>query len=201
MKNSAVLFVLIMALCARGEAQTNFNDSLSRSRNTLTEHYMVTLGAFALVNIGSGFLVASQTQGEAKYAWRMNAYWNFINLGIAGLGYLGARKALSKTYSLAENEKAQLSVEKTYVLNFGLDLFYIAGGFYLRERGESETNLLSKQQYKGYGASIAIQGGCLAIMDAIMTTLHHHNSIRVNNKLKALELHAGPGAVALTWNL
>ena len=200
MKNSVFLFVLAMALSIQGLGQANFNDSLARSRNTLTEHYMVTLGAFALVNIGSGFLAAAQTR-EATYAWRMNAYWNFINLGIAGLGYLGARRALLKTYSLAENEKAQLSVEKTYVLNFGLDLVYIAGGFYLRERGVSETNLLSKDQYRGYGTSIAIQGGCLAVMDAIMTTLHHHNSARLNNKLKSLELHAGPGAVALTWNL
>ncbi len=122
---------------------------------------MVTLGAWATANIASGFIIASQTQGEAKYVWRMNAYWNFINLGLAGMGYLNARKSMMKKSGLADNLTAQQSIEKLYVFNLGLDLVYITGGFYLRERGNSQTKANSRDQFKGYGTSIAIQGGFL----------------------------------------
>jgi len=181
------------------EAQQSFNDSIAYSRNRTTEKAMIVLGSWAAVNIGSGFIIAGQTQGEAKYFWQMNAYWNLINGGLAVMGYLNARKAMTRKYDLADNVKAQLSIEKLYVLNFGLDIAYIAGGFFLREKGMNETNLKSQDQLKGYGSSIAVQGGFLLLMDGVMIMLHHKNSIRLNNKLKNLETGIGPGGLGLTY--
>ena len=180
--------------------QFSFNDSLARSRNRITQNAMVTLGAWATANIASGFIIASQTQGEAKYVWRMNAYWNFINLGLAGMGYVNARKSMMKKFGLADNLTAQQSIEKLYVFNLGLDLVYITGGFYLRERGNSQTKINSRDQFKGYGTSIAIQGGFLLLMDGVMIMLHHKNTIRLNSGIRRLELNAGPGGLGMVYH-
>jgi hypothetical protein len=201
MRNTLLLFLIVMICALRGAAQTmSFNDSLSLSRNAITRSDMVGLGSFAVANIISGFAIGAATTGETRYFWRMNGYWNIVNLGVAGLGYLGANKAFKRTYTLAQNEAAQLAVEKTYVLNFGLDMVYITGGFYLRERGNSETNPDSRNQYKGYGTSISVQGGFLLLMDGVMVLLHHKNSIRLNKRLTQLALSSAPGGVGLSYS-
>jgi hypothetical protein len=133
MKKVSVLLVGLL-LFVTAYAQRDFNDSIAYSRNHTTEKAMIVLGSWAALNIASGFIIAGQAQGEAKYFWRMNAYWNLVNGGLAVMGYLGARKAMLRKYDLAQNEKAQLSIEKLYSFNLGLDLAYIAGGFYLREK-------------------------------------------------------------------
>ena len=132
MRKISVLLISLF-LAGNSMAQQNFNDSIAYSRNNITQKAMITLGSWAAVNIASGFIVAGQTQGESKYFWQMNAYWNLINGGLAIMGYINARKAMARKYDLAENESAQLSMEKLYAFNFGLDLAYIATGFYLRE--------------------------------------------------------------------
>lgn len=182
-------------------AQKNFNDSIANSRNRITEKAMIVLGSWAAVNIASGFIIAGQTQGETKYIWQMNAYWNLINGGLAVMGYIGARKAMARKFGLADNIAAQQSIEKLYAFNFGLDLAYIAGGFYLREKGANTTNIKSQDQLKGYGTSILIQGGFLLLMDGIVFSLHHKNSVRLNNKIKSLELGAGPNGIGLSYAL
>jgi hypothetical protein len=195
-----IYFLLIcISFCLGAFAQRNFNDSLAYSRNRTTEKAMITLGSWAAANIISGFIVAGQTQGEAKYAWQMNAYWNLINEGLAIMGYINARKAMAKKYGFADNEAEQASIEKLYALNLGLDLAYIAGGFFLREKGMNTENMKSRDQLRGYGTSIVIQGGFLLLMDGVMITLHHRNSVRLNKKLKILELGAGPNGLGLSY--
>jgi len=193
----SVLAGLLLLMSAK--AQGDFDDSIAYSRNRITQKAMTVLGSWAALNIVSGFIIAGQKQGEAKYFWQMNAYWNLVNGGLAVMGYIGVRKAMAKKYSISENESAQLSIEKLYTFNFGLDLAYIAGGFFLREKGINETNIKSQDQFKGYGASIVVQGGFLLLMDGFMIILHHRNSVRINNKLKGLDLGSGPNGLGLTY--
>jgi hypothetical protein len=199
MKRLLFLPVLILFVSI-GIAQPDFNDSLSQSRNHITHEAMLTLGSWAMANIAGGFIIASQTQGETKYVWRMNAYWNFINLGLAGMGYINVRKAMLKRYSLSENLSAQEAIEKLYVLNLGLDLVYITGGFYLRERGNNQEKQNSRDQFKGYGTSIVIQGGFLLLMDAVMISLHHKNTVRLNDKIRRLELNTSSGGLGMIYH-
>jgi hypothetical protein len=196
------VFILLISLFLSGSAlsQQSFNDSVAISRNRITEKAMITLGSWALANIVSGFIIAGQTQGVEKYAWKMNAYWNLVNGGLAIMGYINVRKAMARKYSLAENESEQISFEKLYAFNFGLDLAYIATGFYLREKGMNNSNQKSQDQLSGYGTSIIIQGGFLLIMDGIVLSLHHKNSVRLNKKLKGLELVAGPNGLGLNYS-
>ena len=160
------------------------NDSLAYARNLVTKTAMLTLGTWAVANITSGFIVSGQATGTTKYVWQMNAYWNFVNLGLAGMGYVRALKENKKTFSLLEDYDAQNALEKIYLFNFGLDLGYIGGGLYLRERGLNSTNLKTSTQLQGYGTSIVIQGGFLLLMDGVMILIHHHNTLRVRQHLK-----------------
>jgi hypothetical protein len=52
----------------------------------------------------------------------------------------------------------------------------------------------------GYGTSIIVQGGFLLLMDGIVLSLHHKNSVRLNKKLKSLELGAGPNGLGLRYS-
>jgi hypothetical protein len=195
--------ILLLSFClALGDssiAQKNFNDSIARARNRTTCTAMITLGSWALANIASGFIIAGNTQGEAKYAWRLNGYWNFINLGLAGMGYLNALKAASRKYSFTDNYEAQHALEKIYVLNFGLDIAYMAGGLYLRERGNSASPGKSADELRGYGSSIIIQGGFLLLMDGLMIRIHQKNTSRMNKILRQFDLDAGPGGLGVSY--
>jgi hypothetical protein len=194
------LFLIFLLYAATVQSQQAFNDSIANSRNRISKTAMITLGSWAAANITTGFIVAAQTQGEAKYFWKMNAYFNLVNGGLAVMGYLGVRKAMAKKYGFAENESAQLSIEKLYIFNFGLDIAYISTGFFLREKGMNSSNIKTRDQLQGYGTSVIVQGGFLLIMDGIVLSLHHKNSVRLNNKLKNLELNAGPNGFGLVYS-
>jgi hypothetical protein len=187
-------------LSAEVFGQQEFNDSIAITRNRITEKAMIALGGWAILNISSGFILAGQTQGQSHYFWQMNAYWNLVNGGLAFLGYVRARKAMTRKYGLSENESEQLSIEKLYAFNLGLDLVYISTGFYLRDKGMNNGNMKSGDQLTGYGTSIIVQGSFLLLMDGIVLSLHHRNSIRLNKKLKSLELTSGPNGLGLRYD-
>ena len=83
---------------------------------------MITLGSWSALNIASGFIIAGTTHGEAHYAWQMNAYWNFINLGLSAAALLQTRRSMGQSSSLDGNVKAQEAIGKLYAVNFGLDV-------------------------------------------------------------------------------
>lgn len=173
-----------------GRAQPTFNDSIATARNQLIKRSMLTLGSWAVVNIGTGFAIAPGTQGQTQYFWRMNGYFNLVNLGLAAMGYFNAVKAANKTYSLADNIRQQAAIEKIYLFNMGLDLAYIGVGAYLDERGNAIDirTVKSRDQLKGYGTSVIAQGGFLLLMDGVVFLLHHHNTSRLYRKLEQLNL-------------
>lgn len=197
MKKLIPLFILLIATSSI-KAQ-HFNDSIAFSRYVLNDKAMRTLGTFATANIISGFILANNTHGEAKYFWHMNAYWNLANLGIAGLNLLQTQLVPLKHYSFTGNLKEQLKIEKTYVLNLGLDAGYITTGILLRSKGKVTTDINKQDRLKGYGTSIIVQGALLGVMDIVMLSLHHKNTERMHNRLNSLELTAAPGALALTY--
>ena len=169
----------------RSRLASTIRDSIAWSRNHTTRAAMLTLGSWATLNIASGFIVSNRQVGPTRYAWQMNAYWNIVNLGLAGMGYLHAVKEVKKSFSALENYDAQLTLEKIYYFNLGLDLGYIATGLFLHERGMNTTNAKTSAQLQGYGTSILIQGGFLLIMDGTMILLHHRNTARARARLQA----------------
>ena len=198
MKNGLLYFIFAIVF-TNVKAQSNFNDSLAQSRNRISKNTMIVLGSWSVANICTGLIIAGNTSGKTKYAWLMNAYWNGFNFALSSLAYVGIRQAASMHFGFTDNYKAQHSIEKLYVFNGGLDLAYIAGGFYIAERGISESDFEKRSKLKGYGTCIVIQGCFLLAMDTIVFSLHHRNTRRMDRKLQKWEIEAGPGSLGINF--
>ena len=138
-----------------------FSEQRIRHQKTLG----IALGGYALANIAVGSIAAGTTAGETKYFHRMNVYWNLFNLGIAGAGLVGSRKKNPDGETLGEAIKQHQNMKQVLLFNAGLDMAYIVGGAYLRERGENKPD--KADQLRGYGRSVMVQGGFLLAFDVV----------------------------------
>jgi hypothetical protein len=108
----------------------------------------------------------------------MNAYWNVVNLALAGFGYYGSASADPASFNLFSSVKEHYSMEKILLLNAGLDAAYVATGLYLTERAKNSTS--QADRLRGFGQSIILQGGFLLVFDAAMYFIHnsHVNQLK-----------------------
>ncbi|WP_090169823.1 DUF6992 family protein [Neolewinella agarilytica] len=126
---------------------------------------MLTLGGWAVANIAVGVSLQGGAEGSTKHFHRMNALWNTVNLGIAGLGYLTAIKSDPAGWDLASSLSKHQSFQKILLFNAGLDVGYIMGGLYLTERAKRPN--VNADQLKGFGRSIMLQGAFLFAFDLV----------------------------------
>ena len=149
----------------------DFSEQRIRHQKTLG----LTLGGYALANIAVGSVAAGQTTGETNYFHRMNVYWNLFNLGIAGAGLLGPRKRSADGETLGAAIRQHQNMKQVLLFNAGLDVAYVVGGAYLRERGRSQRGTAGlpnskpdkADQLRGYGKSVMLQGGFLFAFDMV----------------------------------
>ncbi len=106
----------------------------------------------------------------------MNLIWGITNLGISILGYSGTQSKSDQLLNRAQSSIAQQKIEKTFLLNGGLDLVYVGTGAYLRHRGDTHNS----PQLRGYGSSVILQGAFLLLFDATMYSAERRNG----NKLR-----------------
>lgn len=59
--------------------------------------------------------------------------------------------------------ESQHKMEKALVFKAGLDLAYIATGFYLKEKAKNTND--NTDRFQGYGESLLLQGGFLFFFD------------------------------------
>lgn len=128
---------------------------------------MLILGFWAVSNIIWGGISMRKAQGESKGFHEMNFYWNLVNLLIAGIGYWQAQQE-NLDLNIWQTIENQQSITKILWLNFGLDLGYIAGGFFLIERGLRKAKI----RLVGFGKSIVMQGLFLLVFDGILVGFH-----------------------------
>lgn len=195
MKIKRFLIPTLLLIGMKGWAQQNFHDSLALERIQLHKNNMLILGAWAGANIIQGSISAGNAKGSDHYFHQMNAYWNTVNLAIAGLGVLSAKKQAVKKYTAAENIFEQQKIEKVLLLNTGLDAAYIMTGFYLKERG----NRLNSDQSVGYGNSLLLQGGFLLVFDIIQYFQHRRNSKLLEQVLRNWQLGTTQNGIGLTY--
>jgi hypothetical protein len=124
---------------------------------------MWILGSWAVLNLLVGTIRGIQTRGQVQAFHQMNAYWNLVNLGIAGYGYWQASQ-VSLVVNFWEVLTAQQQIEKVLLFNAALDLGYMAVGFFLIEKGLR----LEKERWIGFGKSILLQGAFLLLFDGIL---------------------------------
>ena len=127
---------------------------------------MTVLGAWSLSNILIGGVMRQRTEYKQHYFHEMNATWNLVNLGIAGLGYFTLPDISQWTAleGLRELEK----LDRILLFNAGLDIAYMALGYALIERGQR----LASDRFLGYGRSLILQGAFLFVFDSAFAYLH-----------------------------
>jgi hypothetical protein len=189
-----VFACFLVICCFSATAQFNL-EQFNKERSQLTKNGMLVLGSWSVANIITGGIGLSNNSGEAEYFHRMNLIWGSVNLVIAGASYLSLthRKA---DLSFGDTRKEQSRIEKTFLLNGTLDLVYITAGFYLCEKGNSNSN---PNKYKGFGKSVIMQGAGLLLFDGIMYVLHVNHGKRFWKVLDGLQL--APNALGLNIRL
>jgi len=136
---------------------------INTERINRTKKGMVVLGSWAAINLISSPILRNQATGSEKYFHEMNGYWNAVNLVIAGAGYFGLRKQKPASFTLSQTFEEQQKIEKLLLFNSGLDIGYVFAGLYLNQRGINNND----ERLEGYGESLVLQGGFLAVFDLI----------------------------------
>ena len=157
---------------------------------------MTILAAWAGVNIIQGSISATNATGSDQSFFRMNAYWNLVNLGIAGYGLVMVRKELAKTCTFSENLLQQQKTERLLLLNSGLDLAYIATGLYLNEHGKR----LNSDQSVGFGKSLVLQGAFLLVFDLVQYGNHRRNGKILEQQLGNLQLSTTANGIGISYH-
>lgn len=173
------------------------SDSIATDRYNQNKTNMTILAAWAGVNIIQGSISATNATESGPYFFRMNAYWNLVNLGIASVGLFQLRKELKRSYTLTQNHLAQQKLEKILLLNSGLDLAYIATGLLLKENGNRLNNLRNT----GFGNSLLLQGAFLLVFDLVQYGNHRRNGKLLEGQLSKLQIQASPNGIGLSLPL
>jgi hypothetical protein len=145
-------------------------DEYNQERLKLTENLMIGLGSWSVANMGVSGVGWATTNHEAKYFHQMNVMWSGVNLLIAVPSYLRAKNTDRKGISFSETYRIQNRKEKVFLFNTALDLLYVSGGFYLKQRASVDAN--NYYRFRGWGNSLIMQGGFLFILDLTATLLH-----------------------------
>ncbi|RSK50947.1 DUF6992 family protein [Hymenobacter rigui] len=147
-------------------------DLINHARELLVERGMAVLGTWALLNLlVSGYYVArTDARTVAHHFHLMNVGWNVVNALLAVWGILSANPQHVAGLSLPESIAAQQRFEHILLLNAGLDLIYIAIGYWLRTRAPKAAR---PEQMEGYGRSVLLQGAFLTLCDAGFYLLYH----------------------------
>ena len=124
---------------------------------------MLILGAWAITNIIIGIIGANWSSGTRKQFFVMNAGWNVVNLVLAGIGIYVALTTNPAALGLYETVGAHQGIQKTLLFNAGLDIGYIAIGFYLIEKGKNTTK--HQDRWQGFGQALLLQGAFLFVFD------------------------------------
>ncbi|MEP6710829.1 MAG: hypothetical protein ABJA37_00355 [Ferruginibacter sp.] len=172
-------------------------DNFNLKKQKINKNGFLILGSWSAANIIYGSIATSQTQGSNKYFHQMNAIWNGITLAFVAAGYLGAKKESGLSYEQAL--KKQATIEKIFLFNAGLDVAYIAVGFYLKER--SKTTAKNPDRLKGHGESVALQGSALLLFDVMMYSIHNSHGKQLYEMANKVQLATTENGIGLLVKL
>jgi len=155
--------------------------TFNAERISIQQTGMQVLGSWALANIIIGGINSTQTHGESSAFWQMNAGWNIVNASIAGFGYFTQSMPTTLSGTIAE----QHSIETLLAVNAGLDLAYIVGGFYLREKAKTSDQ---ETRLRGFGNAIILQGAFLLLFDAALYAANAHHGKQLQSIIQSISL-------------
>lgn len=169
-----LLLVLCTLCCTIVFCQTAELLSFNELRLNTNKQAMYGLGGWAIGNIVVGSALMNQQRGTKKYFHQMNVGWGAVNLGIASVSLWMALKTDAASFDLESTWKAQHDMQKILLFNAGLDIGYMMGGLYLRERASRPG--ANYDRLRGFGNSILLQGAFLFVFDLTVFWLHQKNN-------------------------
>ncbi len=181
-------------LMAQGEVDLA---SFNLRRIQTNKKAMLVLGGWATANILAGSVLAGRSEGTRKHFHQMNAYWNTVNLAIAGFGYYQATKEMPTELGLAATVKEQYGIQQALIFNAGLDLAYMASGAYMIER--SRRGSRHSERLKGFGQSLILQGGFLFLFDIGVFFIQQSHQPELQQFLGNVSL--GPTGIGFRWKI
>lgn len=165
------LVLLFTIFSIRAICQQISPDQFNREGTKITRQSMLALGAWGGANLLYSGIASASATGSNKYFHQMNLIWGGVNftLGAAALTFTKYKEGLDFGQSL----KKQLGIEKLFLFNTGLDVAYVVGGFYFKEKAKNSS--CQYDRYHGYGNSIILQGAALFLYDGAMYFIHHNH--------------------------
>jgi hypothetical protein len=189
------IIICLLLFSSYLQGQSNVWDSLNKRRLAINQQHLYVLGAWAGANIVQGTISASNTTGSARYLHQMNAYWNTVNLAIAGLGIWALKMQLNQAITPAGLMKEQKTVEKLLLLNTGLDVAYIMTGLYMKEKGLR----LNNDRNTGFGNSLVLQGSFLLVLDLVQYFAHQKNGKAIQEQANKIQWGVGANGLGLSY--
>ena len=170
MKNVTILVILcLLAGSLETVVAEDFTlEDLDQRRNSINAAGMLALGSWSAANIGLNSVLYFTTDEDIRYFYQMNALWNVVNLGIAGLGYFGSVRA-APSGDLFGAVDAQYGIEKALLFNAGLDTAYMMSGLLLMQYAENTNR--NPEMFRGYGQSLPLHGGFLFVFDLLVCAI------------------------------
>jgi len=182
-----ILLSILILSCLSCFGQTNQDlQEFNQQRKHITELGMITLGTWAVGNMAVNGLLMPKADGQQFYFYQMNTIWNAVNLVIAGIGFYSASKIQPASLGLAGSVDAYHNMGKILLFNAGLDLTYIVGGLYLKERGKNTDN--KPERLAGYGNAVILQGAFLFTFDMALYFILNAQNDKLNALLQNVSL-------------
>ena len=163
-----VTLIWLLVFATQCHSQVFNPDDFNHKRIQIIKNSSAILGIWGAANIIYSGIATSSSNGSEMYFYKMNLIWGSVNflIGTAGYIFLKNKDGLSYSQSL----KKQMSIEKLYLFNTGLDVAYIVGGFYFKAK--ASTVNVNHDKNKGYGESIVLQGSALLLYDGTLSLIH-----------------------------
>lgn len=192
-----ILLICLACFSLQSSSQKIDLTKFEKERVRTSKNAMIVLAGWSAVNIVGSGIATNTSNKENRNFHQMNVMWGGINLAIAGLGYWGANREKIDNPTLEGVMKRQRRIEKTYLINAGLDVVYVGAGLLMNKTADNQKN---PDKFRGYGNSIMMQGGFLLLYDGIMYAIHRSHGKQLKGMGDKVRLDVGPGAVSLTYN-
>jgi len=198
MKKLFFIGFLVLFFTFDAWSQTSGLAEFNTERLQVNKIGMIVLGSWALGNMGTNaLLLRNPSSVEQGHFYRMNIFWNVVNLALAVPGLRHSLITDPASINMAETVAEYHQMGKVLMFNAGLDVAYITGGFLLKEMAKTRDK--KKDIMRGYGRSLILQGGFLLAFDILLFTALQTKNAKLTELLSNLSIGANGIGLALKF--
>lgn len=169
-----LLTIGLFALCYPTQAQQDRMQAFDNRMKQLKKGHARVLLAWAGMNIITGGIFTFIVEETLFYFHAMNTCWGIVNTGVAAFIFYHHNHVFKQPQTLLQQMDHQRHAEKMILFNIGLDITFIAVGLALYQHAQA-SSVIYPALWKGFGASVMMQGAFLCIQDMIFYRLHIKN--------------------------